>query len=376
MSIDSIIQSVSVLVAVLTFAITHFVSEARDRATANRETYQRLELASIDLFRFEADHMEIIRPVWEDRVPVPPPGTAEHTAVVNYVCQILNLFEMAIRLRKEGVVPPEVFGSWVIWYYNLANAPHFGEIWDEVQYDYTFELRQIMNVGVFLAETESDEEARVDKFFASVARGLKCKKIRKWTEQVRKEREKAANPHPKKTAGGRTVSPAVAPEIAWCADGGQAGVLARFMAGNIDPVYISHGELQDGRALDPQRWSPGLEGILAEEMSAFMSHPASEPPGGRVAVARIAGAVVAVLLVEVFRDGPVCYAVLHDLVVDRGLRGQGIGALCLAWAERQLGQEWAGRIFLESGTENHRAHAFFSRAGFRQCSLVMFKDIP
>jgi GNAT superfamily N-acetyltransferase len=369
-TIEAAIQSVSIMVAVTTFVIAHAISRARDRRVANRETYQRLELASIDLFRFEADHIEAIRPIWEVSVPIPPQGSAEHMVAMDYVCQMLNLFEMAIRLRKEKVVPPEVFGSWVIWYYNLANAPHFHTIWDQVMWDYTSDLRYIMNEGVVLAKTETQDGVRRRRFFRHVASGLKCPAIGQWLARVEAERSAFVK------APGDNVQLAAPITIEWGVGGTEVSALTEFIVDNIDPTYISHGELQDGRATDRGHWSPLLRGVLASELGAFARRTSSTDPGGRVAVGRLSGAVVSLMMIEVVRQADVGYAVLNDLVVDRGHRDAGIGSQSLAWLEQRLEEEGIGRLFLESGIENESAHRFFTSKGFIRCSIVMFKDLP
>ena len=76
MTLDSILSAASFFFAVITFLVAHFVSKYRDRIVANREIYQQLELASLDLFRFEADHLELIKPLWEAGAPPPAAGTA------------------------------------------------------------------------------------------------------------------------------------------------------------------------------------------------------------------------------------------------------------------------------------------------------------
>lgn len=105
------------------------------------------------------------------------------------MCQILNLFEIAIRLRKEGVVPREVFGSWVIWYYEVINSPHFEQIWDEVMPDYTSDLRSIINKGISLSHTVPDENARLRDFFSHVAHILDCREVSRWLKRIEKERD-------------------------------------------------------------------------------------------------------------------------------------------------------------------------------------------
>lgn len=370
MTVEATVQAVSIMVAILTFIIAQAVNRARNLHIANRETYQRLELASIGLFRFEADHVETIRPVWEESVPVPPEGSAEHFVVTDYVCQLLNLFEMAIRLRKERVVPPEVFGSWVVWYYDLANAAHFPTIWDRVMWNYTSDLRHIMNVGVRLATDEADDAVRRNKFFRYVADELKCPAIGQWLTRIETERAALATP----PGGDGQRDPAVT--IDWTTGGTGVSGLVEFMARNIDDVYISHGELQDGRATDHHHWSPRLRDVLAEELDSCVRGAPSPDAVGRLAVGRLSGVVVSVMMVEIHREASTPYAVLQDLVVERAHRGAGVGRCNLRWLERRLTEEGIGRLFLESGSKNRAAHRFFARNGFSRCSIVMFKDLP
>ena len=50
--------------------------------------------------------------------------------------------------------------------------------------------------------------------------------------------------------------------------GSHAGALAQFFSSNVTPEYISYGELQGYRALDPSRWSPDLESHLRVQIGA------------------------------------------------------------------------------------------------------------
>lgn len=188
MIIDTIIQFISVLVAILVFGFTYLYAKKRDRHAANREIYQQLELASNELFCFEADHLKIIRHVWEKKAKLPSKETAEYIQVINYVCQMLNLFEIAIRFRKEKIVSPDIFSSWVIWYYTVCNAPHFPEIWDDICFDYIKDLREIMNMGVKLSlRKDLDEDQKREQFFHGVSSLLNCNVVKEWYTQVKKE---------------------------------------------------------------------------------------------------------------------------------------------------------------------------------------------
>ena len=54
-------------------------------------------------------------------------------------------------------------------------------------------------------------------------------------------------------------SAAEAFDIGWCRDQAMAPALARFFVAHAPPAYISHAELQGGRAEDPGRWAEDLE---------------------------------------------------------------------------------------------------------------------
>ena len=123
------------------------VQKRRDREVARREIYQRLELASIDLFRFEADHIDLIRPLYSGEPP--PSDPAAFHAYRNYVCQILNLFEMASELYCSDVLDDEVFTSWVAWFRELGLAPGFRPLWEGgLHENYTGTLAELMALAM------------------------------------------------------------------------------------------------------------------------------------------------------------------------------------------------------------------------------------
>lgn len=195
----------TILVGIATSVIVHIKQKRKDRKIANRETYLKLELASIDLFRFEADKLEIIRPIWEGSkkrktITVKSPDhssnkttdnhivgiKAEDLVRMNYVCQILNLFELSLKFREEKVLPKDVFGSWVAWYYLLINAPGFPEIWEDVKWDYIPDLRKIINEGLKIvgnSSNSSDDEKR-SKFYKKVSEIVKCDIVADWTDNT------------------------------------------------------------------------------------------------------------------------------------------------------------------------------------------------
>lgn len=108
----------------------------RDREQAKREQtrsqfeiYQRLELASIDLYRFEADHLDLIRPLYTGTGE--PTEPAELKAYHNYVSQILNLFELQVELYCNELVDSSILETWLPWFNDVGKAPGFSAVWED-----------------------------------------------------------------------------------------------------------------------------------------------------------------------------------------------------------------------------------------------------
>lgn len=113
------------------------------------EIYQRLELESMTVFRYETDHRHLIH--WYKTHLAPsgaPPFTAPlHEAELcarKYYEMSCNLFEIAIRLREKnaGYVEDEVFGSWVAWFFDVLCEWGFRAAWADLRDNYTPTLRQ------------------------------------------------------------------------------------------------------------------------------------------------------------------------------------------------------------------------------------------
>jgi GNAT superfamily N-acetyltransferase len=162
--------------------------------------------------------------------------------------------------------------------------------------------------------------------------------------------------------------------IAWCGGPLRAPELADFFARNVGPQYISHGELQGARALSPTEWRPNLRDVLTAELASRLAETPmrdSKP----IAVAERAGALVALAFVTFADSAPVPFAVVDDLIVGPALRGQGAGKAMLDWIAAEARKCGIGRLFLESGITNERAHAFFEREGFHPTSVVMMREL-
>src|SRR4051794_33626194 len=97
---------------------------------------------------------------------------------------MLNLFEMATRFRSSRVLPEDVFGSWVIWIWELCNSRQFQTFWldqDDLPSNYVRDLRDIITDGVAIAiRDERDRDQKCADFFRMVAERLNCWEIEEW----------------------------------------------------------------------------------------------------------------------------------------------------------------------------------------------------
>jgi ribosomal protein S18 acetylase RimI-like enzyme len=163
--------------------------------------------------------------------------------------------------------------------------------------------------------------------------------------------------------------------FAWADKDADHSTLADFFVRNVDPQYISHSEMQFGRAIDEQTWNPELRAKLFDEFAESCHGGLSPNQVDGVVVGRLTNEVVLIAVVHVHFETPVPFAVLEDIVVKRECRGQGIATAYLRWIETQARELNIRRLFLESGLDNDSAHHFFEHAGFKQCSIVMSKPL-
>ncbi len=166
------------------------------------------------------------------------------------------------------------------------------------------------------------------------------------------------------------------PNIGWSRDVSRADDAVRFFIENVDASYISHGELQGGRAIDADAWSTSLPEKLKQEILAAMTGAPSCSIGRsrRIALLEIDGVIGALAMVA-FHQEAFAYAILDDLVVSRSHRGLGVGQSLLRWIENECRTRGIKRLFLESGAGNHRAHHFFEMQSYNIVSHVMMKNL-
>jgi N-acetylglutamate synthase-like GNAT family acetyltransferase len=164
-------------------------------------------------------------------------------------------------------------------------------------------------------------------------------------------------------------------KISYCTNRKSAGALALFFARNVDTSYISHSEMQYGRAVSANRWSSAFPDLLRKEFAGLAKSSGREKDVFRLVQAELNGAIAGVAVVEFNNESIRPFAVLEDMVVDNKLRGAGIGARMLAWIEAEAVKRKIPEIYLESGIKNAKAHEFFDKHEFVVVSKVMMKDL-
>jgi GNAT superfamily N-acetyltransferase len=161
--------------------------------------------------------------------------------------------------------------------------------------------------------------------------------------------------------------------MSWCSDREEIDRLADFFSRNVTQSYISHSELQFGRALTPDKWGDHLVAKFKSEIEERV--PCGPGSALRVASVYAGDELIGIAYVTFNSSVPIPFIVLEDIVVERRKRGSGIGQQMLDWVFAQARQEGIKRVFLESGKDNHDAHHFFERNGFHQVSVVMMATL-
>jgi len=178
-SLDTLIAAASLLAGFFLL----WLQSRKEQSIQVREIYQRLELASIDMFRYEAENPTVTATFWSLEDIETDDADMEYKLEA-HATQLLNLFEIALRARREGTVPADVFGSWVIWLWSLCCAPTFRRIWheEELGLNYVEDLERLIVHGLSL-QNKKDGVGR-KAFFNFVATELDCPEVARWLSRA------------------------------------------------------------------------------------------------------------------------------------------------------------------------------------------------
>lgn len=207
-SIGDVVQTLGIGIALVTF---YFQNRAQLKAQRH-DVYQNLEIESNEIFKFEASHRDEIlgfksRIAAASFVAEQARGDMDGKAAEKYMLarkyyeNTCNIFEVAARLRRADIVPHEVFGSWVAWYFDTLCEWGFRAAWGDLRDNYTSEMRSVFddfvtrlikqwdipaaraaNGGEALLPSDSDVEALRRDFYRHVGTYFHCKAILNWLD--------------------------------------------------------------------------------------------------------------------------------------------------------------------------------------------------
>jgi ribosomal protein S18 acetylase RimI-like enzyme len=149
-------------------------------------------------------------------------------------------------------------------------------------------------------------------------------------------------------------------------------VLADILMSHIDSdrEYISHGEIQMGVAI----MSEGVPELAPDGRKMWMKYIDShiKSTNGNAAVFKIADKknIAGFCVVDIEEDGAQPFGMVCDVLVRDDFRGLGLGSRLLEKALSWFHSKGIKDIYLESGKDNHAAHAFFRKRGFRHISEI------
>ena len=85
-------------------------------------------------------------------------------------------------------MPPDVFGSWVIWFYDLCSADNFPAVWEDLRFNYLPDLRDIMDTCISIIAQQKRQgtpDAARKQFFDFMATRFEDDIIKSWLTDKR-----------------------------------------------------------------------------------------------------------------------------------------------------------------------------------------------
>lgn len=153
----------------------------------------------------------------------------------------------------------------------------------------------------------------------------------------------------------------------WLNDKSRVKELVDFFITYKTDSYISHSEIMYGRALDSKHWNPNLRAVFTEQLMNDYDYDGSSKLHILIAENQnkeIVGMLVFNVISSPFKK----YAILEDMLLNPSLRGQSLGSKMLEEVIEKSKNWNISFIMLESGVDNHGAHHFFNKYGFRKVS--------
>jgi ribosomal protein S18 acetylase RimI-like enzyme len=142
-----------------------------------------------------------------------------------------------------------------------------------------------------------------------------------------------------------------------------------FFIKNKTIDYISAGEILSGRAKNFTKWNKSLKKILTEELKNRQTTVFT------VNFSSNKSLLIGIAIVKIINNGKIKNAILEDFIIDKSVRGIGLGKRFLKEMQNVLKKQGVNSIFLETSSKNLDAQIFFELNGYTQCTKIYEKKL-
>ena len=143
---------------------------------------------------------------------------------------------------------------------------------------------------------------------------------------------------------------------------------------NAHPEYISHGEIQMGVGIAIHTADGKFAGRpstnAAEMWHKYITEHLDSDDAAVFVAENDERQLLGFSVIDIEEDGADPFGMLCDLLVLSENRSQGIGTALMQNDFAWFKEKGIKDIYLESGRENHSAHAFFEHHGFEHVSNI------
>lgn len=157
----------------------------------------------------------------------------------------------------------------------------------------------------------------------------------------------------------------------WCKTHQYDDEIKKLFLSSLTADYISHSEIQCGRAINTKSWQNNLDSQFQSDLDAAID---DSEPALSVAIALQNDVLLGAAFIS-YTKAAIHYATLDDLMISEKARGMGLGTEFLHWIEIEIKNKGIKHLFLESGIRNKNAHHFFEKHGFTPVSVTMLKEL-
>lgn len=143
---------------------------------------------------------------------------------------------------------------------------------------------------------------------------------------------------------------------------------------NAHTEYISHGEIQMGVGVavhtEDGKFAGQPSPNAAEMWHKYITEHLASDDAAVFVAENAERQLLGFSVIDIEEDGAEPFGMLCDLLVLSENRSQGIGTALMQRDFAWFREKGIKDIYLESGRENHSAHAFFEHHGFEHVSNI------